>query len=319
MSGTAELEIEDPGLFASVQDAGRFGAERFGVSPSGAADPVSLEIANRLVGNPADAAAIEVTLTGARLRLAADSAVIALAGAEAALAIDGERREGWVGHRIRRGSRIEIGPATAGVRSYLAVAGGVLVPPILGSRSTHWRSGLGGLDGRPLRAGDRLPIAAEDPSPAAPLLRYRYDRRPYFGGPIAIVPGPQADHFQPEALGMLVDGRYRISPQSDRMAVLLDGPKLPFRGGFNIVSDGVVTGSIQVPGHGRPLVLAADRQTTGGYPKIATVTSPAIPRLAQRRPNERVGFVVTSPEEAEQAYIAWRAALRSIPEWLQPA
>jgi biotin-dependent carboxylase-like uncharacterized protein len=311
------LAVVDAGFSTTVQDRGRFGSQRFGVSACGAMDVTSLALANALVGNSADAAALELTLAGGHYRVEADAVRFALAGADMKLSLDGGRLDPLRSHLARRGALIGIGPAAGGARAYLAVAGGIATEPVLGSRSTHVRSGMGGVEGRPLRPGDRVPVAGTVPYGAD--LRLRHDRRPYFGGVVRIVPGPQDDAFHEGALDMLAFGRYRVSPQSDRMGALLAGPQLPFRAGFNIVSDGVTMGSIQVPGHGRPVVLLSDRQTTGGYPKIATVTTPDLGRFAQRRPNERVVFRVIAPDEAEERYIAWRTALDAAADWLEPA
>lgn len=309
------LMVVDAGLSTTIQDRGRFGSQRFGLSTSGALDVLSLAIANQLVGNDPAAEALEFTVSGGVYEVAADAIRIALAGADMPVAVAGTSFKAYRSHVLRRGDRIEIGPARSGLRAYLAVAGGIRVAPVLGSRSTHVRSGLGGIDGRPLRAGDAVPLSEADVGGVA--LQLRPDREPYFGGVVHIVPGPQDDAFHPEAMRILTEGRYRMSSWSDRMAALLDGPSLPFRDGFNIVSDGVAMGSIQVPGHGRPLVLLSDRQTTGGYPKIATVTTPDIGRFAQRRPNERVVFAVISPDAAEERYIRWRMQLDAVPDWLQ--
>jgi biotin-dependent carboxylase-like uncharacterized protein len=309
------LGVVEPGLSTSVQDFGRFGSQRYGVSGAGAADPASFAIANRLVGNDPGLAALELTLTGGIYEVLADSLALALSGADMPMTVAGRPLPPYETHILRRGDEVRIGPARSGLRAYLAVAGGIAVPPVLGSRSTHWRTGLGGLDGRLLRSGDRLPRA---PAPLPVRRRLPRDRRPYIGGVIPVMAGPQADAFLPEALDILTTGHYRLSARSDRMGALLDGPPLPFRDGFNIVSDGVVAGSIQVPGHGRPLVLLADRQTTGGYPKIATVTSPGLCRMAQRRPHDRIVFHLVSAEEAEARYHAWRRNLDDIAGAIDP-
>ncbi|MBX3568666.1 MAG: biotin-dependent carboxyltransferase family protein [Rhizobiaceae bacterium] len=311
------LTVIDGGFSTTVQDRGRTGSQRFGVSACGAMDLASLAIANALVGNAEDAAALELTFSGGAYRVDADALRIAVAGAAMPLMLDGAPADPQRSHTVGRGTRIDIGPSASGVRAYLAVSGGVATQPVLASRSTHLRSAIGGYEGRALRGGDELPVGGTGPTGVD--RRLRHDRRPYFGGVIRIVPGPQDDAFADGALDLLTSGRYRISPQSDRMGAVLSGPSLPFRGGFNLVSDGVTMGSIQVPGHGRPIVLLSDRQTTGGYPKIATVTTPDLGKFAQRRPNERVVFHAVSPDEAEERYIAWRAALDDIPDWLEPA
>jgi biotin-dependent carboxylase-like uncharacterized protein len=307
------LGVIQPGLSTTIQDKGRFGSQRFGVSVSGAIDVVSLAMANHLVGNDTGAAALEMTMTGGIYEVLEDAVAVAITGADMPLSAGGRVLAPNETHIVRRGERLEVGPARCGLRAYLAVAGGIAVAPVLGSRSTHLRSALGGLDGRTLQPGARLPGSL--PSAMPERLRLKSDRRPYFGGVVRILAGPQDDAFKPHALEVLTGGRYRVSVHFDRMGAKLDGPPLPFRDGFNIVSDGIVAGSIQVPGDGRPLVLLADRQTTGGYPKIATVTTPDLCRIGQRRPNERVQFHLVSPDEAEEAYIRWAGYLDRIPEY----
>lgn len=309
-SGPA-LAVIEPGLSTSIQDFGRFGSQRHGVSPAGAADPMSFAIANHLVGNESGCAALEMTLVGGVYAVLADRLAVALAGADMSMTVESRILPPYRTHILRRGDRMIIGSARSGLRGYLAVGGGLDVPLVLGSRATHWRTGLGG---RLLRAGDRIDgYRAQTP----PLRHLPRDRWPYFGGVVPIVPGPQADAFEPLALEILTTARYLVSSRSDRMGALLEGPGLPFRDGFNIVSDAIVAGSIQVPGHGRPLILLADRQTTGGYPKIATVTTPGVARFAQRRPHERVVFHVISQSEAEIRYREWRRLLDDLPALIQ--
>ncbi len=313
---TPILKVLDPGLSTTIQDAGRHAYQRYGVSVAGVLDVSSFATANHLVRNAPGSAVLELTMRGGTYEVMADAITIALTGATMPLTADGMRLDRYRSHRLGRGARVQIGMATEGVRSYLAVHGGVAVEPVLGSRSTHVRSAIGGLGGRALREGDEIPLDADCAQDLSPL-KLRDDKKPYLGGIIRIVAGPQDDLFDADALTLLTHARYRMSPQSDRMAALLTGPPLPFRDGYNIVSDGVVTGSIQVPGHGRPLVLLSDRQTTGGYPKIATVTTADLGRLAQRRPNEIVRFCVISADEAEMRYLDWRRELDAIPDWLR--
>lgn len=309
------LRVIDQGLSTTVQDFGRFGSQKFGVSASGAIDPWSLALANHLAGNAPDAAGLEMTMTGGDYEVMTDRLDVALVGAEMPLAIDGANAPANETHRLRRGQRIAVGAARSGLRAYLAIGGGIAVARILGSRATHLRSGVGGIEGRALHAGDEIPGAPPAVWPAA--LRLKRDRRPYFGGVIRIIAGPQDNEFAPYAIDMLVAGHYRLSTQFDRMAVRVDGPALPLRDGFNIVSDGIVAGSIQVPGHGQPLILLADRQTTGGYPKIGVVTTPDLARIGQRRPHERVRFHRVPPDEAEDAYIRWASDFDRIDEFCE--
>ncbi|MCK0207379.1 biotin-dependent carboxyltransferase family protein [Starkeya koreensis] len=305
----AHLVIERPGLFSTLQDAGRFGYQRFGISASGAMDPFALALANALVGNPRGMAAVELTMLGLSATVEGGPLRLALAGADMALTIDGRPAEGWRAYALQPGARIEIGPARAGMRAYLAIAGGFAVPPTLGSLSTHSRSGIGGLEGRALRAGDRLALNG---APAGPLLALPPSHRPAARGPFRVLLGPQDDHFTPEGVATFLSSDYRVSDKADRMGAQLDGPQIAHRDGFNIVSDGIVNGAIQVPGHGRPVVLLADRQTTGGYPKIATVIGPDLWRLGQARPGDVLRLSAVTAEEAEAASRAHEAELAAL-------
>jgi biotin-dependent carboxylase-like uncharacterized protein len=294
------LRIEAGGLLSTLQDQGRYGFQQFGVSAAGAVDQTSLAIANALVGNPLPTAAIEMTLSGPSLTVEAELCRVAIAGAELRLAINGEPAQTFTAYDLRRGDRLETGVARSGMRAYLAVAGGFDVAPTLGSLSTHARSQLGGPDGRgrPLQAGDRLPLR-EGQERAGELLSLPERLRPAFAGPIRVVLGPQDDAFTHAGIETFLSGEFRVSAKTDRMGCQLEGPPIEHRDGFNIISDGIMNGSIQVPGHGRPIILLADRQTTGGYPKIATVISPDLAKMAQRRPGEVIRFERVSPEDAE--------------------
>jgi biotin-dependent carboxylase-like uncharacterized protein len=307
--------VVEPGLFSSIQDFGRFGYQRFGISASGAMDDVSMRFANRLCGNPLDIAVVEMTLIGAALVVATETCRVAVAGGDFPLFINEMPAAADRAHDLLRDDRIKLGAARAGARAYLAVSGGFAIPPVLGSRSTHSRSAIGGLDGRPLKSGDLLPLAGALPD--GPPLELAGDRVTPTDGPIRVMLGPQDDAFTAAGIETFLSRDYTVSPKTDRMGCQLDGPVIEHRAGFNIVSDGIMNGSIQVPGHGRPIVLLADRQTTGGYPKIATVIGPDLHRLAQRRPGDRVRFSAVGESEAaaiaaehEQAVSATLAAVR---------
>ena len=290
------LAILAAGPATSLQDSGRFGWQRFGVGPAGAMDRASLGLANALVGNGPGAAAIEFALAGGRLKVEGGTARVALTGAECTLKIDGAAISSFTSASAREGQTIEVGSARSGVFAYLAVAGELAVPPTLGSISLHHRTGVGGLGGRSLRAGDRLPLLLAEPSGPERALPGAIQAQ---SGPIRVVLGPQEDYFTASAIATLVEQEYRISDQADRMGVRLTGPKLEHSAkGYNIVSDGIPTGAIQVPGNGMPLILLADRQTTGGYPKIATVIGADLPRLAQSRPGTKLRFKTVERPEA---------------------
>lgn len=310
------LLVERGGLFSTLQDFGRFGYQRFGISASGAMDTVSMRIANALVGNAPGAAVVEMTMLGLAATVVAEGCRVAVAGGEFAVSINGRPAEMWLSHDLARRDRLEVGAARAGMRGYLAVAGGFAVPPTLGSLSTHSRSGIGGLDGRALRDGDRLPLAHATAS--GPPLALDLADRPRTDGPLRVVLGPQQDAFTPAGIETFLGSVYTVTAKADRMGCQLDGPKIEHARGFNIVSDGIMNGSIQVPGQGTPIVLLADRQSTGGYPKIATVIGPDLHLLGQRRPGDEVRFQRVTIDEAEAIAARHAEAMRAIPSRLRP-
>lgn len=311
------LRVVAPGVASTLQDAGRPGWMRYGISGSGAMDRDLLALANGLVGNPGDAAAIEMAMVGPTLACEAPACRVALAGAPFAMALNGRALDPFTAHDLRRGDRLTLAAPRRGLRAYLAVAGGFAVAPMLGSVSTHTRTRLGGLDGAALAAGDLLPLRA--PVPGGRALTLPAARRPRFGGPIRVVLGPQADSFTEAGLRTFLTEPYTLSARADRMGCHLEGPSIAHADGFNIVSDGIVNGSIQVPGHGRPLILLADRHTTGGYPKIATVIAADLGRLAQVRPGETIRFAAVDVAEAQALAREARRALAARLAALEPA
>ncbi|WP_137388698.1 biotin-dependent carboxyltransferase family protein [Rhodoligotrophos defluvii] len=308
--------ITQGGLFSTLQDRGRRGYQRYGISASGAMDMLSLATANTLVGNPLDMAAIEMTFTGVAARVDAPACRVSIAGAEGPITVNGKAADGYTSLDLERGDVLEIGTFRTGVRAYLAVQGGFDIPPTLGSLSTHSRSGIGGLNGRALISGDRLPLRPSLPS--GPRLALPPPRRPDWSGPIRVVLGPQADMFSQAGIDTFLNSTYRVSQKTDRMGCQLDGPSIAHADGFNIISDGIMNGSVQVPGHGRPIVLLADRQSTGGYPKIATVIEADLPRIAQRRPGEEIRFQQVPIEQAVEITRQYRAQLQGMADRLEP-
>jgi biotin-dependent carboxylase-like uncharacterized protein len=288
------LIVASAGPLTSVQDAGRFGAQRYGLTTGGAMDRFALACANVLVGNSAATAAIEIGPFPAAF-LAQDSDIrIAVAGAGRDLRI-GERMLPMMQTAIvSAGERLSIGPARDGVFSILGIEGGIGGAPIYGSLSVTARLGIGSPFPRPLQAGDELSVQT-----ASARGEQRLDLAPRTAAPIRVVMGPQDEEFTAEALRLLFESEWRVSSASDRMGYRLEGPRLVHTKGHNIVSDGTVNGSIQVPGNGQPIVLLADRGTTGGYPKIATVIGPDLGPLAQRRAGEIVTFVAIDIVQAQ--------------------
>jgi biotin-dependent carboxylase-like uncharacterized protein len=299
-----ELVVEACGPMTSLQDRGRFGYQNAGVSPAGAMDGRALALANALVGNPRDEAGIEFMNLGGSFACVGGTLRVALAG-HAALAIDGRPVPANTAALLRDGQIARIGHARGGAFSYLAAAGGFAVPAQLGSRSLHLRAKLGGLDGRPLGPGDRLPVRD---AASGPLLHHPAGL-PAEPGPFRVMLGPQDDYVSHEGLRVFLEEEFTVSALADRMGYQLSGPAIGHSKGFNIVSDGIVTGHIQVPGSGLPIVLMRDRQTTGGYPKIATLIGADLDRFAQSQPGATIRFCAVGRPEAV-------AAARRLKEWL---
>lgn len=292
------LTIAKVGPSATIQDAGRFGLLRFGVTPAGPMDQAAFAIANLALGNPQGAAAIEIGPGG--IALGTDVALpLAFAGGAFRWTRDSQTLPVAARVMLRPGDTLEARAGASGTWCYLAVPGGCDVPDVLGSRATHVRSRLGGLHGRALVAGDRLPVAASHPE--ADDLAIDAAWLDLGDAPVRIVLGPQDDHFTVAALETLLTSRWILTATADRMAYKFSGPVLAHAGDFNIVSDGVALGAIQVAGDGQPLVLMADRQPTGGYPKIAHVAQADIGRLAQLRPGQACRFESVSPRTAHRA------------------
>lgn len=301
-----------PGMLTTVQDSGRWGFQSCGVPVAGPMDPVSHRLANALVGNDRDAATLEVTLLGPELEFD-DERLVAVAGAEFALTVDGRATPSNAPFIVAAGSHLRFGARGRGARAYVAIAGGVAVPKTLGSRATHLISCMGGVGGRALTAGDRLPLGDPahlprmvlGPQVATVELPDRHAR-------IRVLPGPQVDYFAANALDVLQSAPYTIAQNSDRMGFRLNGPALTHARGADIISDATPLGVLQVPGSGQPIVLMADRQTTGGYPKIATVIAADIAVAGQLAPADTIAFVVCTPAEAMAALIAQERALMAV-------
>lgn len=298
MDGTADgirgvLEVLVPGPYATVQDLGRPGYAHLGVPRSGAADAPALRLANRLVGNPEGHAGIEFTFGGAVLRVSC-GAWIAVTGAPCPVEVgDGAtwRRAGMGGPVwVEAGSRIRIGTPWAGLRTYLAVRGGIAVEPVLGSRSSDSLSGLGPA---PLAAGSVLPIGRE--GPLRPMIVDQAPPRPVPSSPVVrVLPGPRDDWFAPGALDDLCAGPYAVSPDSNRVGVRLRGTALKRSRDGELPSEGMVGGAIQVPPDGLPIVFLTDHPPTGGYPVIGVVATEDLPVMAQLRPGDHVRFTLAT-------------------------
>ena len=306
----ADLHVIKPGMLTTVQDAGRWGFQAFGVSVAGPMDPFSFRAANAVVRNGLDAAALEITVVGPELEFE-DDRLVAIAGGQFAVTVDGRQVDTATAFAVSAGSRLQFGDRLSGARAYLAVDGGVEAPRWLGSRATDTLAKMGGLDGRPLRAGDRLALGRpaglgiRRPERLSPLLSSETPM-------LRVLPGPQADRFAEGSLQVLQSAPYRVRPASGRVGFRLDGQPIRHSRGADIISDATSMGSLQVPADGQPILLMADRQTTGGYPKIATVISADIGIAGQLAPGDDLSFRVCSPEEAITALIARERALLAL-------
>jgi biotin-dependent carboxylase-like uncharacterized protein len=307
----SKLVISAIGPASSVQDGGRHGAQRYGLTPSGAMDPLALAAANSLVGNAIFAAAIEIGPFGATFT-ARDGAVrVALAGASRNADIAGRTMAAETSTTLLDSEVLTLGFARDGLFSYLAIEGGIPGEPMFGSLAVNARAGLGSPYPRPLQAGDELQVTA-----ASDATQQRIELPAAAKGPIRVVMGPQDDEFG-DATKLFLDSEWKISATSDRMGYRLEGPEIRDLHGHNIVSDGTVNGSIQVPGNGQPIVLMPDRGTTGGYPKIATVITADLGRFAQIQAGRGFRFKAVGMAEAQAEARNYAALLRSLPDRLR--
>jgi antagonist of KipI len=303
------IQVVEGGQFTTVQDLGRPGWQAQGVPVGGAVDALALRLANLVVGNPEGAPALECSLSGPVLRFE-EEAWIGVAGA----AVRG--LEPLRPLRFGPGDLLDLRDLSEGARTYLAVAGGLDVPLVLGSASTHVPSGLGGLGGRALRSGDRLGVRPGGRRPRSVGARWwvlpTLGREGPGRGVIRCLPGPQAELFGPDALLAWTQSSFRVTDRWDRMGLRLAGPELPRRDSRELVSEGVTEGTVQVPPDGRPIVLLADRQTLGGYAKLATIISVDLPAVAQARPGDRLHFVPVTLPVAQDLLVRRENALAAL-------
>jgi antagonist of KipI len=298
----SSLVVQAPGLFTTVQDFGRNGFGPLGVSPSGAADPVALRLGNLLVGNTPGTAALEMTLIGGTF-VFPEGAVIALAGANMGPMLNGQPLEMWMPHALPAGATIALGPTKNFARCYLAIGGGIKVEPFLGSTATHIMSGLGGFQGRALRKNDVLTLArAEKQIPQrrvaqAALINLKPRKK------LRVTDGPQWDKFSDQVKAAFFRTVFRVSEQSDRLGIRLEGLQIPLEGAGEMITEGVTLGAVQITPSGQPILLGVEQQTTGGYPKIANVISVDLHRMGQVRPRDEVRFERTSLAVARSLWI----------------
>jgi antagonist of KipI len=295
------FRVWKPGLQTTVQDLGRHGYQQFGISPSGAMDSYSMQVANILVGNSCNEAVLESSLIGPELEALSDM-VIAICGGDFTAKVDGKEIMLWRSFLLKKGQVLTIGPCLAGARTYMAIAGGIDVPIVLGSKSTFLSGKFGGFNGRALRKGDVLygnPIIHKPFKSLKPELVPQYSKQLT----IRVILGPHENRFSEQSIQLFFSDEFSMSHESNRMGCQLKGPMLEHNDGPDIISDAVPLGGIQVPASGQPIILMADRQTTGGYTRIGTVISADIPALAQAVPDTIIQFSKVSIEEAQREYI----------------
>ena len=296
------IKILDAGLLTTVQDLGRYGFQRYGVSASGVMDEYSAKIANKLVGNKVGEAVLETTLKGVQIEFLQNTAV-AITGGNCDVTLNGTKIELWQSYLVNRGDILKMGICRSGLRNYLAFAGGIDVPIIMNSKSTNLKAKVGGFNGRKLMAGDILSVGVG--SLETPLTLNKHYIPTYSKDiKVGVILGQQDDYFTEAGIKTFLNETYTVTQESDRMGIRLSsvsGATIEHKNGADIISDGITFGAIQVPGSGQPIVMMADRQTTGGYTKIGNVISSDLAKLAQATSGTKVKFVEYTLEQAVQA------------------
>jgi antagonist of KipI len=294
-------ETMKPGLFTLIQDEGRWGYQAYGMPVAGAMDRYAYRVANILAGNRRGAAALEMTMQGGTFKFA-KKCLVSVGGADMQARVNGREVPSWSAFYVPAGGVLSFDAVLTGCRTYLAVHGGFEAPRVLGSRSTYTRANVGGMDGRPLKEGDLLSTGRDVSAAVVPLrLPEQFVPRHDQEITLRVILGPQDDMFTSGGVGTLLASQYTISHEADRMGYRLEGPKIEHVDKADIISDALPLGAVQVPAHGMPIVMMADRQTTGGYAKIATVIGPDLSLLAQGKPGDTVRFSLCADEEAVEA------------------
>ena len=313
------ITVQNPGLLTSVQDAGRVGYQQFGVSVSGVMDPRAMKIANILVGNDENEAVLECTMMGPQLQFNRAN-VIAITGGDLGPTLDGQPVATYAAFAVQTGQTLRFTGLRTGCRAYIAFAGGLDIPLVMGSRSTYMKAKIGGIDGRKLEKGDE--IGFRDPNPDVLNLVQRRiapevtARSAYT---VRVLMGPQDDMFTQTGIDTFLTETYTVTNDFDRMGCRMDGPEIEHKDGGDIISDGIAFGAIQVPTAGKPIIMLADRQTTGGYTKIANVITADFRIIGQLKGGDRVRFVKTTIEAAQDALVTEREALRALRTMTGPA
>ena len=305
----ATVIVHTAGLLTTVQDRGRYGYQRFGMPVSGAMDVFSLELANLLMGNDPGDACLEATISGPELEFTG-ATWVAITGADMDPHLNGQGIPKNTSIDVRPGDRLGFRGLISGCRTYIAFAGGISVPPVMGSRSTYLRAGIGGFQGRALMPGDELPLGEPVGKPRLKKIpeglipEYKHEQT------IRIISGPEAHYFEIAGLRSFLSSEYMVTAQSDRMGYRLTGETIKHKEGMtSIISAGISLGAVQVPGDGQPIILMADRQTSGGYARIANVIAPDLTLIAQMRPEHKIHFKETTLVLAQHVYISRQHSL----------
>jgi antagonist of KipI len=310
----ASIIIESPGLLSTVQDTGRYGYQRYGMPVSGAMDVLSLQIANLLVGNKPDAAGIEATITGPSIRFTA-SGFVAVCGADMGARINNMPLEPYMAHAVKADDLLGFGSLQRGCRAYIAFSGGLDVPKVMGSRSTCLPAAVGGHHGRPLQSGDSIPLGKSRHKIPRIIIPEELISASNKAMPFRIIPGPEVNYLASAGVVSLLTSTYTVSEQSNRMGYRLDGQHVMLsRPGGSIISCGIAPGTIQITGSGQPIILMADRQTTGGYARVAVIASVDMSRLAQLRPGDPLKFEEVSISQAQKLLMQRQAMLARLLE-----
>jgi antagonist of KipI len=305
-----EIHVEAPGLFTTVQDLGRPGYGKLGVSASGAADPIALRLGNRLVGNPENTGALEMTLLGGTFAFSEDT-IVAITGSDFAPTLGDAPAPLWTSFHVAANQWLQIGSTQTGARCYLCIQGGIVVKTFLGSASTHVLSGLGGLNGRALRKGDILRIGPSlpncSPMKIAPYVIEALAVRKN----LRVTDGPQRERFAGSSHELFFTSKYRVTEEANRMGLRLEGAAIATNSPEPMITEGVSLGAIQIPPGGQPIILFVEQQTTGGYPKIANIISADIASVGQLRPRDEVHFERVSIDQARRLLLEQERLLSS--------
>lgn len=306
------IQIINGGFLTTIQDMGRYGYQETGMSVSGVMDTRAASLANILVGNDTNEAVIEITMMGPTMKFTEDE-IIAVTGGDLGAKIDGKPVERYRAVLVKAGQTLSFMGMYGGSRAYIAFAGGLDIPVVMGSRSTNLKSKVGGYEGRKLGTGDEIAFRA--PASWLPHMAERVYGLPSYGAKewtLRVVMGPQDDCFTDKGINTFLNSTYTISNEYDRMGCRMEGDVIEHKNGGDIITDGISFGAVQVPSHGNPIVMMADHQTTGGYTKIACVVSVDLPELAQCMPGHTVRFKKIGIEEAQELYCQWRDYLKRL-------